>query len=131
MEKPKWVKDKTFAEDFETIVVPKYDPYKDFVMDNGCYVLIKVLLDTLEIAVAICDYKHVIQKEFRGTKSQDLYNYILKYDFEQDKKNNPMEFASPILTHKWFTRPEHCAYLGKELKKAEICLAMGLEYVQE
>ena len=123
MNRPTWVKDKTFAEDFETIQVLKYDPYKDFVTDKGCYVLIKVLLDTLEIAVAICDYNHVILKEFRGMKSQDIYNYILKCDVDN--------YLNGKTTNCWFQRIEHAAYLGKELKKAEICLAMGLEYVQE
>ena len=132
MNKPTWVKDKTFADDFETIQVPKYDAYKDFVMDKGCYVLIKVLLDTLEIAVAICDYNHVILKEFRGTKSQDLYNYILKYDIKLNDRKKRIDFTEEIQDDTyWFNNKEHCAYLGKELKKAEICLAMGLEYVQE
>lgn len=115
MERPKWVKDKTFALDFQSIKVPKWDAYKDFVMDNGCYVLIKVLLDTYEIAVAVCSYNHEILREYRGTKSQDLYQYI----FHDSEK------------YRWFTRLDHAAYLGKELKKAEVCLALGLEYMQE
>jgi len=117
MDKPAWIKQKQYAPDFETIKVPIWDAYKDFVMDKGCYVLIKVLSDTREIAVAVCDYNHQILKEFRGHTAQDLYVYI----FDYDKKNNKG----------WFTRTEHCAYLGKELKKAEIAFVVGYEYVQE
>jgi len=31
----------------------------------------------------------------------------------------------------WFARYGHAGYLGKELKKAEICLAIGTEYIQD
>ena len=117
MEKPKWVKKQKQAKDFEVINADKYDDYKDFRIDKGCYVLIRVYSDTHEIGVGICDYNHAILKEFRGTRAQDLYTTIFDYS-EKHKKS-------------WFNRLEHVAYLGKELKKAEICLAMGNEYVQE
>mgnify|MGYP001557863314 FL=1 len=117
IERPAWVKDKKVADDFEVIRAKPFDAYKDWKQDNGCYVLIRVYRDTHEIGVAICDYKHTILKEFRGKIPQDLYTSIFKYD-EENKKG-------------WFTRFDHAAYLGKELKKAEICLAMGVEYVQE
>ena len=117
MERPAWVKDKNIADDFEVIEAQKWDDYKDFRMDNGCYVLIKMHWDLHKIGAAICDYKHTILKEFRGTRAQDIWNAILGYE----EKNNL----------KWFNRKDHIAYLGKELKKAEIALAMGFEYVQE
>jgi len=91
--------------------------YKDFKTDDGCYVLIRLYLDTYEIGVAVCDYNHVILKEFRGRRPQDLYTAIFDYS-EKNGKN-------------WFKRLDHAAYLGKELKKAEICLSIGTEYVQE
>ena len=116
-EKPEWIKKQKLAKDFEVIRVRKYDDYKDFKIDNGCYALIKVYRDTHEIGVGICDYKHAILKEFRGRRAQDLYTAIFDYS-EKNSKN-------------WFKRLEHAAYIGKELKKAEICLAMGTEYVQE
>ena len=31
----------------------------------------------------------------------------------------------------WFTRLDHAAYLGKELKKAELALALDEKYNQE
>ena len=117
MGRPAWVKDKKIAEDFEVVQVGKWDGYKDFKTDDGSYVLIRIYWDTHEIGVAVCDYSHVILKEFRGTRAQDLYTAI--FNFSDKNARN------------WFKRLDHAAYLGKELKKAEICLAMGVEYVQE
>ena len=115
-EKPAWIKDKEVAPDFEVIEVPLWDDYKDFRMDSGCYVLIKIYRDRHQIGVAVCDYKHVILKEFRGRRAQDLYMAVFKCDEENNLK--------------WFNRGDHAAYLGKELKKAEICLVLGCDYYQ-
>ncbi len=115
--KPEWIKDKKIAPDFEIFDVPKWDDYKDFKTDNGSYVLIKVYRDRHEIGVAICNYEHIILKEFRGRRAQDIYNAIFKY--VEDNKLN------------WFGRLDHAAYIGKELKKAEMCLALGSDYYQE
>ena len=117
-ERPAWVKDKSVADDFEVIRCKPYDDYKDHKNDDGCYVLIKLYFDSAEIAVAVCDYKHMILKEFRGKRPQDIYNSL----FEYSEKNNL----------KWFNNLQHAAYLGKELKKAELCLALGSNnYYQE
>ena len=117
IERPAWVKDKKVADDFEVIRCKPFDDWKDWRQDNGCYVLIRVYFDAYEIGVAICDYNHTILKEFRGRRAQDLYTAI----FDYSEKNNK----------EWFKRLDHAAYLGKELKKAEICLVLGVEYVQE
>ena len=117
IERPSWVKDKSYSEDFEVIQAKKFDPYKDWKQDDGCYVLIKIYKDSNEIGVGICDYKHNILKEFRGSKAEDIYNAIFTYS----EKNNKG----------WFTRLDHAAYLGKELKKAETALRTGTEYFQE
>ena len=117
IDKPAWVKDKKVADDFEIIQAKKWDDYKDFKMDDGCYTLVKVHWDKYEIGVAICDYNHVILKEFRGRRPQDIWQAIFSH-MEEHKKN-------------WFKRLDHAAYLGKELKKAEICMSIGTEYVQE
>ena len=116
-EKPAWIRDKKVAPDFEIFRVDQWDDYKDFKTDTGCYVLIKIYRDRHEIGVAVCDYQHVILKEFRGRRAQDIFMAIFKY--AEDHKLN------------WFTRLDHAAYLGKELKKAEICLALGSDYYQE
>lgn len=116
-ERPAWVKDKNVDADFEVINVKAWDDYKDFRTDDGCYVLIKIYRDRHEIGVAICNYQHVILKEFRGRRSQDLYTAIFDYSDQHGLR--------------WFKRFDHAAYLGKELKKAEVCLAMGCDYYQE
>ena len=116
-ERPKWVKDKTVANDFEVIECKPYDDYKDHKNDDGCYVLIKVDFEFYEIQVAILNYKHEILRVFKGRRPQDIWQAIFTY-MEKHNKN-------------WFKRLDHAAYLGKELKKAEICMSIGTEYVQE
>lgn len=117
-QRPRWVKDKTLAENFEVIECKPYDDYKDHKNDNACYILVKVDFEFCEIQVAICNYKHEIMKVFRGKRSQDVYNAIFDYEKEHNVE--------------WFTEKQHIAYLGKELKKAEIALALGnTGYYQE
>lgn len=116
-ERPAWIKDKNVADDFEIFQVDTLDDYKDFKTDDSCYVLIKIYRDRHEIGVAVCNYQHKILKEFRGRRAQDIYVAMFKYSDE--KKLN------------WFKRMDHAAYLGKELKKAEICLSIGCDYFQE
>jgi hypothetical protein len=118
MKEYKWTKQKEVKQ-AETVQCPVYDPNKDFKRDpSGFYVLIKVDFTTLKIEVAICDQKHTIVKIFRGTKSQDLYEGIFQY--EQKFKQQ------------WFKSKGHAAYLGKELKKAELALVLGQNnYFQE
>ena len=117
MEKPKWVKKQKHSKDFEVIKARKYHDIKDFELDTGCYILIKTYKKTKAIGAAVCDYKHDILKEFRGKSSRDIYKAIFDYDKAHSKK--------------WFNRMDHAAYLGKELKKAELSLQHGFEYIQE
>ena len=116
-QKPSWLKEQTYSKDFHTVKAIPYHDHHDFRIDEGCYVLVRVYKETDEIGVAICNYNHEILIEFKGKRAQDLYTTI----FDYSQKNNK----------KWFQRLEHAAYLGKELKKAEISLANGKEYVQE
>ncbi len=117
-QRPSWVKDKVLHKEFETIYCKPYDDYKDHKNDSSCYVLIKVDFEFYEIQIAICNYNHEILKVFRGKRSQDLYNAVFEYE-----KNHNL---------KWFTEKQHIAYIGKELKKAEIALALGSSgYYQE
>lgn len=117
MAKQKWLRKQKYAKSFEVIRVRKWDDIKDFILDDGCYLLIRTYKKTKEIGVAICDYRHVILKEFRGKRCQDIYNGIFEYS-SKHRKN-------------WFKKLDHAAYLGKELKKAEMVLAAGKDYVQE
>src|SRR3989344_5415623 len=99
-DKPSWIKDKKISEDFKTVECKSFDSYKDFKMDKKCYTLIRVDRNNCMIEVAICDYQHVIHRVYKGAKAQDLY--------------------LPIINDGWISELEHAAYLGKELKKAEI-----------
>ena len=103
----------------ETFECPEYDGYKDFKRDpSGYYVLIKVNFADVRIEVGVCDKDHRVVRIFRGRKAQDIYNAIFNY--EQRHKV------------KWFQEKTHAAYLGKELKKAELALVMGnAAYFQE
>jgi len=112
-------KTQKLADNCETIECPSYDAYKDFKRDrSGHYCLIKVNFEFSKIEVAVCDKDHTIVQIFRGQKSQDIYDAIFKYE----KDNNIV----------WFEEKTHIAYLGKELKKAELALVMGNSaYFQE
>ena len=112
-----WFK-QSMASNVEVIDCSIYDPIKDFHMDPSCfYVLIRINQQEAKIEVAVCSKKHEIVKIFRGGKSQDLYHTILKYEIKHQIE--------------WFKRKDHIAYLGKELKKAEIALVNKESYVQE
>lgn len=116
---PAWIKDKSRSKDFEILQVKEWDDYKDFKFEpSGFYCLIRIEWDKGKISVAICNKDHEIQKVFVGRRPQDLYTAI----FDYEEKNNL----------KWFTEKSHIAYLGKELKKAEMNLAIGnSSYFQE
>jgi len=117
-QRPKWVKDKKLHKDFEVIECKPYNDYTDHKNDEGCYVLIKVDFEFYEIQVAVVNYQHEIMKVFKGKRPQDIYNAIFNYEKEHNLK--------------WFNEKQHIAYLGKELKKAEIALALGnTGYYQE
>lgn len=118
-ERPKWVKDKTQGKEYEVIQTKPYDDYKDFQMEpTGHYIVVKLLWDRNQISVLVCNKEHEVIKEFRGRRAQDIYHAIFSYE-----KEHQLE---------WFTLKGHIAYIGKELKKAEIALAMGNSgYFQE
>ena len=113
-----WASQK-LAHDCETIDCKEYDTYKDYRADSsGYYILVKTNFEHYRIEVAICNKNHEIVKIFSGRKTQDVYQAI----FDYEKKNKA----------EWFKEKSHIAYLGKELKKAEIALAMGNSaYFQE
>ncbi len=113
-----WVKQE-MAKDCPVVECPAYDPYKDFHRDpTGFYALIRTDFTTMQIEVAICDKKHVVTAVFRGAAPQDVYESIFKH--EKKHKLN------------WFADKGHIAYLGKELKKAQLALALGQNnYFQE
>ena len=83
--------------------------------ESGHYLLIKVDFATRRIGVRICDKWHNEIEDFWGRQCQDIYHAILTH----------------IDSDKWFSNRTHIAYLGKELKKAEIALATSSGYYQE
>lgn len=103
----------------ETVECPEYDGYKDFKRDpSGYYVLIKVNFADSRIEAGICDKDHNLVQVFRGRKAQDIYAAM--FDYERAHKVE------------WFREKTHSAYLGKELKKAELALVLGNSaYFQE
>lgn len=105
--------------DCETIEVKPIDLYKDFKRDpKGFYILIRLNFALLRIEVAICNKDHKIVRIFRGRNAQDIYHAIFQYEKEHHVK--------------WFEEKTHIAYLGKELKKAELALVLGNSaYFQE
>ncbi len=113
-----WESQRT-AKACETIDCPEYDVYKDFKRDpTGFYVLVRINWHINRIEVAVCNKDHEIMKIFSGRKCQDVYDAIFKYE----KKHS--------LT--WFKEKTHIAYLGKELKKAELAIVLGqTSYFQE
>ena len=112
-------KDQKKTKNCEMILCPLYDTYKDFDADpSGYYVLIKVDLEYYRLEVAVCNRRHEIEKIFVGQTCQSLYHSILKYEEAHNLD--------------WFLEKKHIAYLGKELKKAEIALVTGQNgYFQE
>ena len=112
-------KTQKLSDQCEIVQCSDYDNYKDFKRDpTGAYVLIKVNFTVSQIEVGVCDKDHAVVQIFRGRKSQDIYNAIFKYE----KDHNVA----------WFKEKTHIAYLGKELKKAELALVMGNSaYFQE
>ena len=107
------------SEDCQILECLEYDGYKNFKRDpTGYYVLIKVNFEFVRIDVGICNKDHDVVQIFRGRKSQDIYNAIFKYEKEHNVT--------------WFQEKTHIAYLGKELKKAELALVLGnSSYFQE
>ena len=82
------------------------------------YVLIRIDYSDGYIHVGIAD--EMAKKpfiEFYGDKAQDIYHAIFEYEQKHGKQ--------------WFNSKTHMAYLGKELKKAEMALAIGSTYYQE
>ncbi len=101
------------------IICKTHDPYKDFRRDpTGYYVLIRPNFETRTIELAICNKAHVIEAVFIGHSCQDVYEGVFQYEKKQAKH--------------WFKDKGHCAYIGKELKKAELALVLGQNnYFQE
>lgn len=78
-------------------------------LDPKGYFLIRI--QNSEIEVGYCTVDNVLKKVITGKNAESVYETIVRND----------------LVSLW----EHACYLGKELKKAEIAMKQGLEYVQD
>ncbi|MBI2139746.1 DUF4346 domain-containing protein [Candidatus Woesearchaeota archaeon] len=115
---PLWIKKQTFAKGFEVIQARQRHDIRDFKMEpTGHYILIRLLPESNQISLAVCNKSHEILEEFRGRTAKDIYGAI----FEFEEKNNLS----------WFTNKEHIAYIGKELNKAQQAMERDEKYWQE
>ena len=92
----------------ERIVAHGIGPW---MQDPRGYFLIRVDKKQNEIEAGFCESGNVVKLVIVGKKPEEIYHSIIKEGL--------------------ITKFEHAAYLGKELKKAEIALSMGFEYMQE
>ncbi|MBS3142074.1 DUF4346 domain-containing protein [Candidatus Woesearchaeota archaeon] len=92
-------------------ITAHYSDEKEFVLDPQGYFLIKVDYEKRLLEIAFCKDPNTISYIVRGKK--------------------PIEVYQTVLREKIITRPDHAAYLGRELQKAHIALEHGLEYVQD
>ncbi len=88
-----------------------YDDRKEFVLDPKGYFLIRIIPESKSIEVGFCKQGNIVEAIITG--------------------NNPTEIYQTILREKIIERPDHAAYLGRELQKAALALELGLPYVQD
>jgi hypothetical protein len=111
-------KKQTLHPDCRELSCPSHDPIRDWRADpSGAYILIRADKEKKVIELAVCDREHRIVRIFSGKKCEDIYHTI----FQEEK----------LAGAEWFQIKEHIAYLGKELKKAELSLAQNTNYLQE
>ncbi len=90
----------------------EYDDAREFVLDPQGYFLIRVNVEKKEIEAGFCNSKNNVVLKVTGKKPIDIYHVI-------------------ATKAKLSLRPEHYAYLGRELEKAHYCLVKNLVYVQD
>lgn len=105
------VSNKVESSDAKTVVA-HYDDATEFTLDPEGYFLIRVNTTTKNIEVGFCNAKNKVVLTVIGTKPVEIYHTII----------NVMGLN---------IRKDHCAYLGRELQKAQIALQLGIKYVQD
>jgi ferredoxin len=88
-----------------------YDDMKEFVLDEKGYFLIRIIPEKKMIEVGFCGKRNTVEVKVYGTK--------------------PIEIYQTILREKIIERPDHAAYLGRELQKAYIALELNIPYIQD
>jgi len=89
-----------------------YNDYKEFVIDNEGYFLIRINREKKNIEVGFCKEIGKVNLKVIGKRPIDIYNTIINKEGLNIRK-------------------DHCAYLGRELQKAYTALQNNLEYVQD
>lgn len=110
MKKPAWIKKQTLTKNYKEIK-GSYHPYRDWKQDSKGYFLIRVDKKNKLIELAHCNNNHEITATITGKKAQELYMTAIKLNL--------------------LSLLDHAAYLGKELKKAELALKNNSKYIQE
>ena len=88
-----------------------YDDMKEFVLDKNGYFLIRTIPEKKLIEVGFCGKRNVVEIKVTG--------------------KTPVEIYQTILREKIIEKPDHAAYLGRELQKAYIAMQLGVPYVQD
>ena len=112
-------------EGFNMIECPRLDRDLQVMDPSGYWFLIRPNFEQGVIEVAVCnkssDKPKNIVEIYYGRSAQDIYTKILSADY-----------YGGVSISSYKTVFIHAAYLGKELKKAEIALALGIrDYYQE
>jgi tetrahydromethanopterin S-methyltransferase subunit A len=81
-----------------------------------------IIVDNLEKKIIVEHYNYV--KDSKNLIKTGKINQVL----EGTKAN---ELCADILEKGLVTKPDHAAYLGMELQKAELALKNGVEYTQD
>lgn len=89
----------------------QYDDLKEFILDEKGYFLIRIVPETKIIEVGFCGKRNTVEVKVFGTK--------------------PIEIYQTIIREKIIERPDHAAYLGRELQKAYIALQLNIPYIQD
>jgi ferredoxin len=88
-----------------------YDDAKEFVLDEKGYFLIRTMPEKMIIEVGFCGKRNTVEIKISG--------------------KTPIEIYQTILRERIIDRPDHAAYLGRELQKAFSALQLGVPYVQD
>jgi ferredoxin len=106
------VVDTTIKEDEQyKEIEAQYDDAKEFVLDEKGYFLIRIIPEKMMIEVGFCGKRNKVEVKVRGA--------------------TPIEIYQTVLREKIIDRPDHAAYLGRELQKAYTALRLGVEYIQD
>ena len=91
------------------VIQASYDPGKEWKLDPKGYFLIRLKDGNIE--AGHCEKDNVILTKIVGKTAEEVYNTIIREKMTENLS--------------------HLAYLGAELKKAEIARDLGKEYVQD